>query len=130
MSEHRTTAHPQAELAPSWVLGALDASEATEFEAHVDSCTECRDAVREARETVALLAHAAPRVAPPAALRERVLRETRDAAGTARPRVAASARTRTTWLRSRPTRIRSRCTRVRTRRHTCRFTISIWSTWA
>lgn len=105
MSEHRTTAHPEAELASSWVLGALDAKEAAEFEAHLASCAECRDAVRDVRETLALLAHAAPRVAPPAALRERVLREAGTAQSTAqssaRPLVGASARAPRAWLPSR-----------------------------
>ncbi len=39
----------------AYVMGALDPGEATEFEAHLRTCTECRARVDEVSETVALL---------------------------------------------------------------------------
>ncbi|MDQ3754993.1 MAG: zf-HC2 domain-containing protein, partial [Acidobacteriota bacterium] len=56
-------------------LGALDAIERRELEAHLASCAECRAEADVWREVAATLAYAAPSVAPPAALRERLFEQ-------------------------------------------------------
>jgi len=56
-------------------LGALDAIERRELEAHLASCAECRAEADVWREVAATLAYAAPSVAPPAALREQLFEQ-------------------------------------------------------
>jgi anti-sigma-K factor RskA len=72
MTEHRWT-----ELAAPYALGSLDREERAELERHLETCASCRAEVQSLREVSGLLAHAAPPAAPPAELRERVLREAR-----------------------------------------------------
>ena len=61
------------DLAVEYVLHSLDAHATGAFEAELQADAELRAFVDELRETTAVLAHAAPRVLPPPALRERVL---------------------------------------------------------
>ena len=63
----------QQDLAAEYVLGALDARAAGAFEADMEADAELRALVDELREAAAALAHAAPPVLLPPALRERVL---------------------------------------------------------
>jgi anti-sigma-K factor RskA len=66
--------HEEArELIPAYALDALDPDEARAAEAHFSVCEECRRELAGLREATALLAEGAPRTAPPAALRDRVL---------------------------------------------------------
>jgi anti-sigma-K factor RskA len=69
--------HVNPEDSDLYALGALDGAEMQELEAHVRSCSECARAVDEARQRVALLALAAPAVAPPAGVKEELLRRVR-----------------------------------------------------
>src|ERR1700733_6089565 len=69
--------HVNPEDSDLYALGALDGTEMQELEAHVRSCSECARAVDEARQRVALLALAAPAVAPPARVKEALLRQVR-----------------------------------------------------
>lgn len=71
------TDHQWTELAAPYALGALDAEERARFEAHLAGCAQCRGDVQSLREVAGLLAESAPAAAPPAAMRERVLREAR-----------------------------------------------------
>lgn len=65
--------HPWLDDAPAFVLGALDADERAAFEAHLEGCAQCRDAVREHERVVGALAGHVPAVPPPPYLRTRVL---------------------------------------------------------
>ena len=71
------TDHQWSELAAPYALGALDPEERARFEAHLAECAVCRGEVQSLREVTALLANTAPAAAPPAALRDRILREAR-----------------------------------------------------
>ena len=71
-----------------YALGALEGDEKKEFETHVASCSDCARKLAEARGRVALLALAAPHVAPSAAVKARLLRQVRETAGGGRPAVA------------------------------------------
>ncbi len=69
------------ELCAAWALGALDAADRQALDAHLaGGCAECEAEMARCADAAALLAAAAPPVAPPAALRARVL----DAAGAPR----------------------------------------------
>lgn len=57
----------------AYALGALSAAERAALEAEMARSAELAREVREHQEVAALLALAAPRVAPPASLRERIL---------------------------------------------------------
>lgn len=58
----------------AYALGALDAAERAEIEAHLAlGCGACAQDIQRARRLVAQLAHLAPIVEPPARLRARVL---------------------------------------------------------
>jgi anti-sigma-K factor RskA len=61
------------ELAALYALDLLAGAERTEFEAALARDPALRDLVQELRESSAALAHAAPAVPPPAALKDRVL---------------------------------------------------------
>ena len=76
------------DLAAEYVLGALDAGAARAFEAELQADAELRAFTDELRETTAALAHAAPPVLLPPALRERVLAGVRGEAKTAPAPVA------------------------------------------
>jgi anti-sigma-K factor RskA len=77
------TDHP-TELLDAYVLGVLDADEAAEVAAHLDRCADCRRELAVSAEVVAelpaALAAASP-LAPPADLRDRVLRSVPAVAG-------------------------------------------------
>lgn len=62
------------DLSGGYVLGGLSEAERREFEAHLSTCPECAEEVRELSSVVSGLAHAVPQVDPPAALRDRVVR--------------------------------------------------------
>ncbi|MAO81947.1 MAG: anti-sigma factor [Nocardioides sp.] len=61
-------------LSGAYAVDALDAIERAQFERHLVECAECRAEVDSLREGAAMLADVAP-VAPPAALRDRILAE-------------------------------------------------------
>jgi len=73
------TDHQWSELAAPYALGALAPDERERFEAHLADCAACRAEVRAQREVAVLLADAAPAAAPPPGLRDRILREARQA---------------------------------------------------
>ncbi len=63
-----------AEQADVYALGALDSAELAQFEAHLATgCATCAERIRETREALTLLPRSLPTVAPPPALRARVL---------------------------------------------------------
>lgn len=66
--------------AGAWVLGALDEREAPAFEAHLRGCAQCSDEVAQLRVAADALGLAADQVAPPAGLKERIMREVAPAA--------------------------------------------------
>ena len=61
-------------LIGAYAVDALDDIERAQFERHLVECAECRAEVDSLREGAAMLADVAP-VAPPAALRDRILAE-------------------------------------------------------
>jgi anti-sigma-K factor RskA len=77
--------------AAGWVLGVLDAEESGQFETHLESCAECRQAVAEFESAVQMLKSALPDVhladgpEPPPDLQARTLARVAAAAGGARP---------------------------------------------
>jgi anti-sigma-K factor RskA len=58
-----------------YALGALDDAERKAFESHVASCADCAEKVAEARGRVAMLAFAAPAVAPSPGVKETLMRQ-------------------------------------------------------
>ena len=75
--------------AASYALDALDGEERVAFESHLAGCARCQSEVAAYREVAGALAHAVPSadVAPPPALRDRILRD----AHQVRPIAAARA---------------------------------------
>ncbi len=71
------------DLTPAYALDALEPGERQAYEDHLAGCERCRAAVAELSAAAASLAYAAEPVAPPPALRERIL----DAARAERPNV-------------------------------------------
>jgi anti-sigma factor RsiW len=71
------TANDIHDLVAPYALDALDDEERAEFERHLESCSRCRDQLRELQEGAAALAWAAEGPEPPAELRERILQEAR-----------------------------------------------------
>jgi anti-sigma-K factor RskA len=69
-------AHEIHALSGAYAVNALDSSERAEFEAHLASCTACQEEIANLRETAAMLGATTP-AEPPAALRDRLLREVR-----------------------------------------------------
>lgn len=61
------------EMLPAAAYDALDAAERRTLDEHLATCAECRGEVAELRAVTALLAYEAAPVAPPAALRARLL---------------------------------------------------------
>lgn len=57
----------------AWVLGALDADEAAAVAAHVDGCSECREATRRLRQVASMLPLEFEEEEPPVRLRSRIL---------------------------------------------------------
>ena len=82
------TGAPWSETAAAYALDALDPAERREFEALLARSPEAVREVAKLKQVVSLMAYAAPAVAPPPALRERVLAEAR----TVRPIVAGGSR--------------------------------------
>lgn len=79
------------EQATAYVLGALDESERSEFELALQSSEELRQEVAELRTAAAHIALAAPPVAPPSGLRDRIMAEARSVRPIA-PRLAEAER--------------------------------------
>ena len=72
----------------AYVLGALHDDEQRAFEQHLAGCEACRREVGELRMAAAMLPLAADQVAPPDALRERIMRTVREEAT---PQAASAA---------------------------------------
>src|SRR2546427_499724 len=68
------TTEQQQEQASLYVLGALSAAEQQAFEAELRSNAELRGLVRELQRAASLVAASVPQVAPPAELKDKVLR--------------------------------------------------------
>lgn len=83
--------HPELASAAAYALDALDDAERPVFEEHLAACPRCRAEVAELRGTVVALAQAAPPASPPPALRDRVLRDARDARAAATREASSSA---------------------------------------
>lgn len=74
------SAHPtRDEDFDLYALGVLEGDDKRAIESHVNSCPECAQKLAEARGRVALLALAAPPVAPAAAAKSRLLQQVRQA---------------------------------------------------
>jgi anti-sigma-K factor RskA len=58
----------------AWVLGALDEREAAAFEEHVRTCAHCQAEVARLRAPADALALTTQQLAPPAALKDRIMR--------------------------------------------------------
>jgi anti-sigma-K factor RskA len=92
--------------AGAYVLGAMPAEEREAFEAHLGTCSECREEVDELRPAAEALPMASPPVMPPRALKDRVMAEVeREAAllaqaGADADRPVRRRRDRWAWLRS------------------------------
>ena len=65
------------ELTAAYVLDALAAEEAREYEQHLALCSRCREELASMSETAATLAFGVEAPAPPPALRERILEAAR-----------------------------------------------------
>lgn len=76
MSGSRPPRCPHRELAVGWALHCLEPAEEAFFAAHLALCEDCRRTVGQAEEVGVALALAAPDVAPPADLAQRVLNAT------------------------------------------------------
>lgn len=86
-----------------WLLGALGEREREEFERHLAACVRCREEVAALRPAVEALPLAAPPVAPPPELRDRIMRvveseaELLQAAGEQADRAPEPRRERRRW---------------------------------
>ena len=67
------------ELLALEAVDALDGRDAQIMRAHLEACAECRAELAEMRDAAALLAHAAPPVAPSDDVRRRIMREVKNA---------------------------------------------------
>jgi hypothetical protein len=76
---------PQLENAVGWALYAVEPAEEQAIRAHLPACPECRETVRYAEESGALLGTAVPQYLPPPDLRHRLLAAIHDA-----PRVSVT----------------------------------------
>ena len=89
------------EQADVYALGALDKEELAQFEGHLATgCRTCAERIRETREALTLLPRSLSTVAPPSALRARVLAEIaaeRPAQGTPVPLRPERRRGRALW---------------------------------
>jgi anti-sigma-K factor RskA len=91
-------AHPWLDHAAPYALGALDEADRASFEEHLATCRECAAEVRELKNVAGMLATAAPQVAPPSRLRERILADAR----AVRPISAAPQPRSETWRAKEP----------------------------
>ncbi len=66
--------------AGAYALGALEQTEAADYAAHMRGCAECRFEVAQLQGVVNVLPAAAPQLAAPIALRERIMRDVRSEA--------------------------------------------------
>jgi anti-sigma-K factor RskA len=73
MSEHVHDACEQQVNASAWVLGALDESEVATYAAHVDDCAICQTEIAQLQMVADALPLASEQVAPPPALRDRIM---------------------------------------------------------
>lgn len=80
--------HAWSESAVAYALDALGGEDRRVFESHLAGCVACRREVQSLREVAGLLAQAAPTVAPPPGLRDRVLDTARRVRPIGRPRRA------------------------------------------
>jgi anti-sigma-K factor RskA len=74
-----------------YALGVLEGEEKAAFEAHVPTCAACAEKLAEARGRIALLAFAAPLVAPSPAVKERLMRQIHAAPASSGARVPQRA---------------------------------------
>lgn len=100
MSGSHTPRCSHRELAVGWALHCLEPAEEAFFAEHLPLCGDCRRTVEQAEEVGVALALAAPDVAPPADLAQRVLNATIDAPTSALARVVP-LRSRRPWLERR-----------------------------
>ena len=78
------------ELIEAYALGALDAEERAAFEAHLATgCSDCADALKEARWLVSQLGYLAPEAKPSELLKGRLMRTVREEAEAATGRASA-----------------------------------------
>lgn len=57
----------------AYLLGALDASERVEMDAHIDRCGECKAALRENGDLIVHMAYAAPQLEAPAGVKQKLM---------------------------------------------------------
>jgi len=81
MSEEAHTYEGCGEDAAAYVLGALSEAEHDAFRAHLEGCAACREEVSALQAVTNSLPAAAPQVAAPAPLRDRVMSTVRAEAG-------------------------------------------------
>jgi anti-sigma-K factor RskA len=68
-----------------YALGVLEGDEKQAIESHVASCTDCSRKLARAQGRIALLAFAAPQIAPSVAVKQRLMQQVRAAAEAAAP---------------------------------------------
>ena len=66
------------ELLAAYMLGALDASERAEMDAHIDHCGECKAALREDGDLIAHMAYAAPQLEAPPGVKQKLMERIAD----------------------------------------------------
>jgi anti-sigma-K factor RskA len=87
----------------AYALGALVATEAEAFRAHLETCTVCQEELTAFQQVVNELPLSAPQHKAPAAIRRNVMREVRADARAARSGAGVGGRARRpAWLLSRP----------------------------
>jgi anti-sigma-K factor RskA len=96
-SARPTEGHVTASLS-AHALGSLDPGEERRVLDHLTACPACRAALEAERETVDLLALAAPREEPPAGLERKVLAAVRASAGSSPRRAALPRLSASRWL--------------------------------
>lgn len=84
------------ELLPAYALGALDADDRAELEAHLAECAACRLRLEEWRRTAGDLADAVAPAAPPPGVRASLLDRVRSEAAVPRPATRSERRRR--WI--------------------------------
>ncbi len=91
--------HPQHEEDfDLYALGAMEGEERESLEAHIAGCAACTAKLAEARGRVSLLALAAKPIAPPAAVKARLMQQVHEESRPARARVEAQQEERTVGL--------------------------------